>query len=284
MNAMCFQGTGKDKACRIVEHAQGVDSDECGKAARQEDEARSTEELEEERAFSFGPFWGAARGVAGGVGTPMWCPPATWTLSWLGLLGLAGGATAPLPGHSIPNPPDVHHLAKLWQLTGTAMPAHNSVILTPGVADRVGTIFSRMPLKTNDFEASFTLVARAGVPGFQGDGFAFWYQHYAMLDLSEFGYKTHYKGLGVFFVKDDQGQPVVQVKYGDGTSSVGHQTPMELRDGYDHQVKVRVTPDTVTVSIFSKGEAKGTVSSPMTLGRAHESTPKDAQERVAGCG
>ena len=23
------------------------------------------------------------------------------------------------------------------------------------------------------------------------------YQHYAMLDLSEFGYKTHYKGLGV---------------------------------------------------------------------------------------
>ena len=37
------------------------------------------------------------------------------------------------------------------------MPAHNSVILTPGVADRVGTIFSRMPLKTNDFEASFTL-------------------------------------------------------------------------------------------------------------------------------
>lgn len=174
------------------------------------------------------------------------------------------------------------------------MPAHNSVILTPGVADRVGTIFSRMPLKTNDFEASFTLVARAGVPGFQGDGFAFWYceenasdllasasskhshnqfelvagtwyQHYAMLDLSEFGYKTHYKGLGVFFVKDDQGQPVVQVKYGDGTSSVGHQTPMELRDGYDHQVKVRVTPDTVTVSIFSKGEAKGTVSSPMSL-------------------
>lgn len=41
------KGTGKDKACRIVEHAQGVDSDECGKAARQEDEARSTEELEE---------------------------------------------------------------------------------------------------------------------------------------------------------------------------------------------------------------------------------------------
>ena len=59
-----------------------------------------------------------SRGTVPGVGTPMWCPPATWTLSWLGLLGLAGGATAPLPGHSIPNPPDVHHLAKLWQLTG----------------------------------------------------------------------------------------------------------------------------------------------------------------------
>ena len=60
-------------------------------------------------------------------------------------------------------------------VSGTVMTSHNSLILTPGVADRVGTCFSRAPLKTNDFEAEFTVVARKGTEGFKGDGFAFWY-------------------------------------------------------------------------------------------------------------
>eukprot|EP00438_Fugacium_kawagutii_P012372 Skav235352 [mRNA] locus=scaffold5912:94745:95999:- [translate_table: standard] len=86
------------------------------------------------------------------------------------------------------------------------MPSQNSLILTPGVADRVGTIFSisdsgdltaavpqgkrmnqsgktvngemdrRSALKTNDFEAQFTISAKAGASsGFSGDGFAFWF-------------------------------------------------------------------------------------------------------------
>jgi len=213
-------------------------------------------------------------------------------LTVLIFLSRAMGDPSPLPGHSFSNPPDINLLAKMWHLTGTAMPSHNSLILTPGVADRVGTIFSRSALKTNDFEAQFTISAKQGTSGFSGDGFAFWYSeenasdilsaastkhshnqdeliagtwynHYVKLDLGEVGYKTHYKGLGVFFV--EQGQAIVQVKYGDGDKSAGQQTTLDIRNGEDHFVKVRVSPSTVTVTIDSKGETRGTVSSPMTL-------------------
>ena len=45
------------------------------------------------------------------------------------------------------------------------------------------------------------------------------YNNYAKLGLGELGYKTKFKGLGVFFVKDDQGQALIQVKYGNGETS-----------------------------------------------------------------
>lgn len=223
----------------------------------------------------------------------MGCPRAAVVL-WLLTSTSSTAAPAALPGHSIVNPPDINLLAKMWQLTGTAMPSHSSLILTPGVADRVGTIFSRSALKTNDFEVQFTISAKPGISGFRGDGFAFWYSeenasdllstastkhshnqdeliagtwynHYVKLDLGEVGYKTHYKGLGVFFVKDEQGQSILRVHYGDGEKTAGQQTALDIRNGEDHSVKIRVTPDTVTVTVASRGETRATVSSAMNL-------------------
>ena len=46
----------------------------------------------------------------------MRCPPAAWVL--LALPTSAVAAPVKLPGHSISNPPDIHHLAKAWHLTG----------------------------------------------------------------------------------------------------------------------------------------------------------------------
>ena len=142
------------------------------------------------------------------------------------LLSTAQAAPSALPGHSISNPPDINLLAKMWHLTGTTMPSHRSLILTPGVADRIGTIFSRLPVKTSDFSAEFTFSAKPGVAGFEQDGFAFWYSEenatevvndastkhahnqdeliagtwyapYAkQMGLGVFGYKTQYKGFG----------------------------------------------------------------------------------------
>lgn len=225
----------------------------------------------------------------------MGCPPVALVLLLLmGGTARTGAAPSALPGHSIANPPDINLLAKMWQLTGTAMPSHSSLILTPGVADRVGTIFSRSALKTNDFEAQFTISAKPGISSFRGDGFAFWYSeenasdllsaastkhshnqdeliagtwynHYVKLDLGEVGYKTHYKGLGVFFVKDEQGQSLLRVHYGDGEKTAGQQTALDIRNGEDHSVKIRVTPDSVTVTVESRGETRATVSSAMTL-------------------
>ena len=37
------------------------------------------------------------------------------------------------------------------------------------------TAAGRSALKTNDFEAQFTISAKPGISGFRGDGFAFWY-------------------------------------------------------------------------------------------------------------
>ena len=115
------------------------------------------------------------------------------------------------------------------------MPSHRSLILTPGVADRVGSIFSRLPLKTNDFSAEFTFSAKPGVAGFEQDGFAFWYTeenaseitreasmkhahnqdeliagtwytpYVKQMGLGTFGYKTQYKGIGAAWL--DTGAP-----------------------------------------------------------------------------
>eukprot|EP00439_Symbiodinium_sp_Y106_P048478 s377_g6.t1 len=199
---------------------------------------------------------------------------------------------SPLPGHSISNPPDINHLAKMWHLTGTTMPSHRSLILTPGVADRVGTIFSRLPLKTSDFSAEFTFSAKPGVAGFEEDGFAFWYTtenasdiandastkhahnqdeliagtwyapYVKQLGLGTYGYKTQYKGLGVLFGKDAGGKSSVSASYGDGSSFVKADTALQLdfQNGEDHVIQVRVKPHEMVVSVEAKGEKKGTIT------------------------
>jgi len=198
----------------------------------------------------------------------------------------------PLPGHSISAAPDINQLAKMWQLTGTAMPSHRSLILTPGVADRVGTVFSKTPLKTNDFSAEFTFSAKPGVAGFENDGFAFWYSeengsellqeasnkhshnqdeliagtwhaaYVKQMGLGLLGYKTQYRGLGVFFAKNAAGKSSVSASFGDGSSFTKADTELELdfQTSEDYLVQIRVKPDSVVISVESKGEKKGTLS------------------------
>lgn len=206
----------------------------------------------------------------------------------------AQAGPSPLPGHSVSNPPDINHLAKMWHLTGTTMPSHRSLILTPGVADRVGTIFSRLPLKTSDFSAEFTFSAKPGVAGFEEDGFAFWYisenasdiandasskhahnqdeliagtwyaPYVKQLGLGTYGYKTQFKGLGVFFGKDKDagGKTSVSASYGDGSSFVKADTALQLdfQSGEDYVIQVRVKPHEMVVSVETKGERKGAIT------------------------
>jgi len=189
-------------------------------------------------------------------------------------------------GHSIANPPDVNHLAKMWHLTGTVMPSHRALILSPGVADRIGTIFSRNPLTTNDFEVSFTISAKAGSSGtFVNDGFAFWYvadnatqlveepsekhmhnqdeimagswhTNYANKGLNLLGFASAYKGLGLFFLNGEGGK-TISTKMNDGslTPLVGNGLPdknqlkVDYQSGKDILVKVRMHPEKIEVHV-----------------------------------
>eukprot|EP00930_Biecheleria_cincta_P040460 TRINITY_DN27720_c0_g1_i1.p1 TRINITY_DN27720_c0_g1~~TRINITY_DN27720_c0_g1_i1.p1 ORF type:complete len:468 (+),score=75.38 TRINITY_DN27720_c0_g1_i1:148-1551(+) len=189
-------------------------------------------------------------------------------------------------GHSISNPPDVNHLAKTWHLTGTAMPSHRALILSPGVADRIGTIFSRSPLTTNDFEVSFTISAKAGAPGtFVNDGFAFWYvqdnatqlvqgpseehthnqdeimagswqTNYANKGLNLLGFASAYKGFGLFFLNGEGGK-TISTKMNDGslTPLVGNGLPdknqlkLDYQSGKDMLVNIRIKPEKIEVRI-----------------------------------
>ncbi|CAJ1396077.1 unnamed protein product [Effrenium voratum] len=194
------------------------------------------------------------------------------------LLPLALADPSPLPGHSMSSPPEINHLAKTWLLTGTTMPSHNSLILTPGVADRVGTAFSRTPLRTNDFEVEFTISAKPGTAVFENDGVAFWYSeensteilvaasakhshnqdeliagtwydHYVQQGLGLYGFKSAFKGLGVFFSRN-AGAATVGLKFGDGSgASEGPEQQLEIRDGKDHSVKLRVQPEAATLQV-----------------------------------
>merc|ERR1719446_1366926 len=85
-------------------------------------------------------------------------------------------AQSQLPGHSIVAPPAITTLASDWFLAGTVIPSTRSLVLSPGVPNRLGYIWSKFPLLTNDFEVEFEFSIKAPAErSVKDDGFAFWY-------------------------------------------------------------------------------------------------------------
>lgn len=211
-------------------------------------------------------------------------------------LGLALSGNPPalaqqdLPGHSIKNPPDINALAARWHLAGTVIPSHRSLVITPGVANRVGTLWSLSPLLTNDFEVKFTFTAKANEPhAFQNDGFAFWYvpenatgviaepsvKHahnqeeliagtwqsaYESAGLSLLGYRSSFEGLGVFFTGGDK--TAMSAEISDGKKEwrfPGADLPAPnalnflLQNGEEHTVTIRVYPERTEVRVSNHG-------------------------------
>jgi len=152
------------------------------------------------------------------------------------LAGAMIGAQAqtPLKGHSIGAPPPLNILDRDWMLAGTVIPSTQSLILQPGVPNRLGYIFSKFPLLTNDFEVEFELLVKPPAErSVKDDGFAFWYVQdnvsetmhniswthlhnqeeiiantwstaYTAEGLDLLGYKSKFDGIGVFFANGGQ--------------------------------------------------------------------------------
>jgi len=166
---------------------------------------------------------------------------------------LVSGAQAqtPLKGHSIGTPPLVSSLASDWYVAGTVIPSTQSLVLQPGVPNRLGFIWSKYPLLTNDFEVEFEVSIKSPAErSVKDDGFAFWYVQENVSDavnnISEthmhnqeeiiantwqtaftaggfetLGYRSKFDGVGVFFTNGGQNkdEPTVGAITNDGKTS-----------------------------------------------------------------
>jgi len=189
-----------------------------------------------------------------------------------------------LVGHSISTPPDLYSLVADWFLAGNIIPTHQAMILSPGVPNRMGMMWSSYPLLTNNFEVTMTFRGkRPAKRSVKDEGFAFWYVYengtqahhnisfehaqkqeeiiadtwknsFTEAGMDLFGYRSKYDGLGVFFV--DEESPSVCAIPNDGQKS------FKLREGIptydavkydflsgDFTVRVRIQPDSAKIEV-----------------------------------
>jgi len=206
-------------------------------------------------------------------------------------------AQAPLPGHSIileavDKPWSAGKLDDMngdWLLAGTVIPNAQSIVLQPGVPNRLGFMWSRFPLLTNDFEVSFEITCKAPAErSVKDDGFAFWYVNenateavdnissthlhnqeeiiantwttaFSAQELDLFGYRSKFDGVGVFFTNGGQNKdkPTVSGLSSDGKTpynlNMGIPTTdamqYDFRSGNKVQIKMRFRPLGVKIEI-----------------------------------
>lgn len=187
-----------------------------------------------------------------------------------------------LKGHSITSPPVVTTLASDWNIAGTVIPSTRSLVLQPGVPNRLGFFWSKYPLLTNDFEVSFDISVKAPADrSVKEDGFAFWYVNENVSDsvntitsahlhnqeeivanswhtafvaegLDLLGYRSKFDGVGVFFTNGGQNKdrPTVGAIAGDGKTTYNFNQGVpnteavqyDFRSGNKFTVKLRFRP------------------------------------------
>jgi hypothetical protein len=191
-------------------------------------------------------------------------------------------AEAKLPGHSIDTPPVIGTLASDWYLAGTVIPSTRSLVMSPGVPGRLGYIWSKYPLLTNDFEIELELSVKAPAErSVKDDGFAIWYVQenvseavnnisvshlhnqeeiiantwstaYTAESLDLMGYRSKFDGVGVFFTNGGQNKDKATVgglsKDGKSTYNINMGIPTTDAMMYDYRsgnkvvVKMRFRP------------------------------------------
>jgi len=192
-----------------------------------------------------------------------------------------------LTGHSINTPPLVSTLASDWFLAGTVIPSTRSLVISAGVPNRMGYIWSKYPLLTNDFEIEVEFsITGPEQRSVKGEGFAVWYVQdnvtasmdnitnshlhnqdeilantfgtaFSAEKFDLFGYRSHFNGIGVFFT--DGGQNKDSPTIGgfandgsiDGSASVPtpNATQHNFRKGDKVTAKIRVQPKSFKVEV-----------------------------------
>jgi len=209
------------------------------------------------------------------------------------LQGIQGAAAATgLKGHSFVGSPNVDVLAKDWFLGGTAIPSGRGVVLSPGVPNRIGMMWSRFPLITNDFEVTLKLsISGPETHTAKDEGFAFWYVQENVTDavkdlvpgqvdnadaivrntwqialakegLDLLAYRSKFNGVAVVFTKNPAVSDVASAVYNDGTKEVklGAGIPSDHLVKYTRSqelvVKIRAEKTKVRLEIVGHGSTE----------------------------
>merc|ERR1740121_139311 len=174
-------------------------------------------------------------------------------------------------------------------MAGTMTPTADSIIISPGVAERAGALWSTTPLLTNNFEVTLTLKGRkAAQRDAKEGGFAFWYtvdngtnvehnlfenhaqnsekiqqntwyQDFTAAGCDLLGFKSNFNGLGVFFLDEETG-PSMSAAVGDGakTLKLGAGVPTTDVTKFDflndqlQTVKISVQPDSAKIELVGQ--------------------------------
>ncbi|KAF4669578.1 hypothetical protein FOL46_001314 [Perkinsus olseni] len=198
----------------------------------------------------------------------------------------------PVEFHSFTQEMDFHKFTSRWDASGTCIPLHNHIVLSPRASDRYGALWHKYPLQTNDFEVEFTIAIKPPTQG--GDpvheqGFAFWYVYenasskYSDLahitdgttdkmndmGMGLMGYKNNFDGVGVFFAHnkfspsgDKELRPSASILLNDGFQSFdrkkdlpsGHGSYWNYRDTR-LTVRIRLQPNDVMVEAKAENQA-----------------------------
>jgi len=192
-----------------------------------------------------------------------------------------------LPGHSLMKA-DAAKLNAEWWMAGVIVPTTESIILSPGVPQRIGALWSSTPLLTNDFEVTLKIKGQKPAQRHTKDGgFALWYVQengtnvhsvlfethaqnqekiqaytwpadFAAAGCELLGWKSAFDGLGVIFLDEEAG-PSVSAVPNDGTQTwkMGaggwpNAVKVDYLDGQEHTVKVSVKASQATVEVVGQ--------------------------------
>lgn len=203
---------------------------------------------------------------------------------------------------------------------GTAITSHSSLILSPGVNPRIGALWKLKPIETNKFEVSMEIKVTKPPDSVPIDEvFAVWFVHENVTQematvfqehiqnqdhivagtwgnimtekkYNMAGYKTNYKGLGLFFKVSSEGNSVSAV-LNDGTTDMAaipaaDAYKFDFTNGAATTVKLDHGFGYVKVEILHGGVSQGTRTISTSLenayvGMSSGSIPKDGEAKDA---
>eukprot|EP01104_Vermistella_antarctica_P005761 TRINITY_DN1634_c0_g1_i1.p1 TRINITY_DN1634_c0_g1~~TRINITY_DN1634_c0_g1_i1.p1 ORF type:complete len:538 (+),score=122.08 TRINITY_DN1634_c0_g1_i1:114-1727(+) len=113
-------------------------------------------------------------------------------------------------------------LASHWQMGGSAVQTENFLRLTPAIQSRVGRIWRRQSLESDQWEFELTFRVNGAKSG--ADGFALWYTTQPLSEGPVFGSSPTWEGMVLFFDTFDndwkRDNPFAGIMINDGTKEI----------------------------------------------------------------